>query len=103
VLEVAFLELASGKPCVCVGRFFANPIPISFSDDLRPPMNEADVWRTAREMIQQYGAEAQLRARERAEKLLEFGIPEGCEDWTRVADAIAELDRKKPEAGEKLN
>jgi hypothetical protein len=66
-------------------------------------MNEADIWRTAKEMIQQYGAEAHIRARQRAEKLLEYGIAEGSEEWTQVADAIAELERKKPEAGEKLN
>ena len=66
-------------------------------------MNDADIWRMAHEMIQQYGAEAETRARARAEKLLEFGIPEGSEEWKRVADAIGELVRKKPDAGEKLN
>jgi hypothetical protein len=66
-------------------------------------MNEADIWRTAKEMIQQYGAEAQMRARLRAEQLLEYGIEDGSKEWARVADAIAELDRKKPEDGEKVN
>jgi hypothetical protein len=66
-------------------------------------MNEAEVWRTAKEMIEQYGGEALERARARAEKLREYGIAEGYEDWTRVADAIVELERKKPGEGEKVN
>ena len=66
-------------------------------------MNDADIWRTAREMIQQYGAEAQLRARARADTARENGIPEGYDEWMRVAEAVAELERKKPDAGEPVN
>ena len=47
-------------------------------------MNDADIWRTAREMIQQYGADAQIRAKQRAEKLVEYGIPEGGEECGRA-------------------
>ena len=68
-----------------------------------PLMNEADVWRAAKEMIQQYGAEALERARARAEKLREYGIEDGYDEWTRIANAIAELERKTPGSGEKLN
>jgi len=103
LLEVAFLELAGGKQCVCDGRSLANPVSNSLRVFWCPPMNEADIWRTAREMIEQYGADARTRALQRAEKLLEYGIPEGCEEWTRVAEAIAELERTKPDAGDKLN
>jgi hypothetical protein len=73
------------------------------ADAKSPPMNEAEVWRTAKEMIEQYGGEARERARARAEKLREYGIAEGFEDWMRIADAIAELERKKPGEGEKVN
>ncbi len=66
-------------------------------------MDEAEVWRTAKEMIEQYGGEAMARARARAEKLREYGIAGGYEDWMRVADAISELERKKPGEGEKIN
>ena len=103
LLEVAFLELAGGEQCVCDGRSVANLVSSSLCDFLCPPMNEADIWRAAREMIEQYGADARTRALQRAEKLLEYGIPEGCEEWTRVAEAIAELERTKPDAGDKLN
>jgi hypothetical protein len=98
-----FLGQASGKHRAYHRRSFAGILPVSLSNFSRLPMNEADIWRTAKEMIQQYGAEAQIRARLRAEILLEYGIPEGAEEWMRVAEAIAELDRKKPEAGEKVN
>jgi hypothetical protein len=97
------LEQASGEVRAYHGRSFANGLPTLHFISSRLPMNEADIWRTAKEMIQQYGAEAQMRARHRAEKLLEYGFPDGAEEWTRVADAIAELNRKKPEAGEKVN
>jgi hypothetical protein len=103
LLEVAFLELAGGKQCVCDGRSVANLVSNSLRVFWCPPMNEADIWRTAREMIEQYGADARTRALQRAEKLLEYGIPEGCEEWTRVAEAITELERTKPDAGDKLN
>jgi hypothetical protein len=66
-------------------------------------MNDADIWRTAKEMIQQYGAEALERAKGRAEKLREFGIEGGYEEWMWVAKAIAELERKKPGEGEPIN
>jgi hypothetical protein len=66
-------------------------------------MNDADVWRVAKEMIEQYGAEALARARARADKLREYGIAGGYEEWMRVADAIAELDRKTPGDDEKVN
>jgi len=66
-------------------------------------MNDADVWRVAKEMIEQYGAEARERARARAEKLREYGIAGGYEEWMRVADAIADLDRKTPDDDEKVN
>ncbi len=66
-------------------------------------MNDADVWRIAHEMIQEYGGEAHMRARLRAEKLLEHDIADGAEEWTRVAQAIAELDRKAPGADDPVN
>ena len=70
---------------------------------LRPAMNEAEIWRTAQQMIQQYGAEAGTQARLRAEKLKEFAIADEAEDWNRIAKAIAELERKTPEEGKKPN
>ena len=61
-------------------------------------MKEADIWRTAHELIRDYGADAESCARLRAEKLREEGIPEDAGDWLRVADAVAKLQRGSDDA-----
>jgi hypothetical protein len=66
-------------------------------------MKEADIWRTANDMIRDYGADAENSARFRAAKLREEGIPDGAGDWERVANAIAELQRKKPGSDDLVN
>ena len=66
-------------------------------------MKEADIWRTANELIREYGAEAESCARHRAEKLQQEGIPDGAEEWQRVAQAIAELKRHTPDSDESVN
>ena len=66
-------------------------------------MKEADIWRTANEMIREYGVEAENRARFRAETLREEGIPDGAGEWQRIAEAIAELKRHPPESDESVN
>ena len=66
-------------------------------------MNEADLWRTANDMIREYGVEAESCARFRADKLREEGILDGALEWQRVAVAIAELKRHTPESDESVN
>jgi hypothetical protein len=73
------------------------------ADGPDPAMKEADVWRTANDMIRDYGAEAESCARLRAEKLRDEGIPDGAEEWQRIADAIAELKRHAPDSDESVN
>ena len=58
-------------------------------------MKDAEIWRIANDMIREYGADAENYARSRAETLRQQGIPDGAEDWTRVAEAIAELSSRK--------
>ena len=66
-------------------------------------MKETDIWRTANEMIREYGVEAESCARFRAEKLREEGIPDGAQEWQSIAEAIAELKRHPPESDESVN
>jgi hypothetical protein len=66
-------------------------------------MKEADIWRTANDMIREYGAEAESCARFRAARLRDEGIPDGAQEWQRVADAIAELKRHRPQSDESVN
>jgi hypothetical protein len=54
-------------------------------------------------MLREYGAEAESCARFRAEKLQEEGIPDGAQEWQRVAGAIAELKRHAPDSDESMN
>ena len=73
------------------------------ADKARPAMKEAEIWRIANDMIREYGVEAEAYARSRAETLRRQGMPDGVEDWTRVAEAIAELKRHPPNDGEAVN
>lgn len=61
-------------------------------------MKEADIWRTANQLIRDYGADAEGCARWRAEKLREHGIPDDAGDWLRIADAIVKLQRGSDDA-----
>jgi hypothetical protein len=98
-----FLEQTSAGQRAYLGLADIACLSLWITSRLGPPMNEADVWRTAKEMIEQYGGEARERARARAEKLREYGIADGYEEWMRVVDAIAELERKAPGGDEKIN
>lgn len=64
-------------------------------------MDEADVQRAASEMMHTHGSHAGAQAILRAHKLLELGDNAGFHAWTRVADAIADLERKKSKEPEK--
>jgi hypothetical protein len=68
-----------------------------------PAMKDAEIWRIANDMIRDYGAEAENYARSRADTLRQQGIPNGAEDWIRVAEAIAELKRHPPDDDEAVN
>ncbi len=66
-------------------------------------MKEADIWRTANELIRDYGVDAESCARLRADQLRQEGIPEDAQEWLRVADAIFALKRKIPGSDDALN
>jgi hypothetical protein len=58
-------------------------------------MDESDIQRAAHDMMGLHGSHAGAQAVLRAHKLLELGDTAGFHAWTRVADAIADLERKK--------
>ncbi len=66
-------------------------------------MNEPDVWRSASMLRTHYGGEALYVAARRADVLLDKGDAAGCSTWIRIAEAIVELDRKRPETGEAVH
>jgi hypothetical protein len=64
---------------------------------------ELDIWRSANFLIRRHGDEAKFFATKRAGALLEGGDQEGSIFWIGIARSIAEIERKKPDAGEPLN
>ena len=58
-------------------------------------MEEAEILRAARQMIDLHGDGAESAAGHRADKLLNRGNVDGFHTWARVASAIADLRRKK--------
>jgi hypothetical protein len=56
-------------------------------------VDDPDIFRTAKLMIDQHVEEAALQAAQRADGLLEDGDPEGSVVWRRIAAAVEELWR----------
>lgn len=54
-------------------------------------------------MIDLYGPTASFAAAQRADKALDRGDMFNFELWKRITKAAAELERKKPSAGEPTN
>jgi hypothetical protein len=58
-----------------------------------PVVDDPDIFRAAKLMIDQHGEEAALQAAQRADQLLDDGDLEGSVVWRRIAAAIEELWR----------
>ncbi len=59
-------------------------------------MDETDIWRTARALIDEYGDGAAAEAATRAEALLDMEDLEGRAVWLRVSEAAKALLRNTP-------
>lgn len=66
-------------------------------------MDERDVWRAADQMIKLHGADAAVKAAQRADAMLELGDVEGFQAWKRIVSAINRLEGDRPQAGEAVN
>ena len=66
-------------------------------------MQEIDIWRAAQALIENYGAEAELTACQRADRAIDQGDPEGERVWKAVLAAVKDLQWLKPRASEPLN
>jgi hypothetical protein len=58
-----------------------------------PVIEEPDVWRAAKLLVDQHGDEAALRAAQRADKLMDEGDMDGVAVWRPIVAAIEELTR----------
>jgi len=59
-------------------------------------MDERDIWRAAKILIDRYGDDAAVRAAMRADEMLEAGDLDGQRVWKRIAAAIEELTSSDP-------
>jgi len=57
-------------------------------DESKSLMNEKDVYRSAKLLIDQYGADAPVHAAMRADVMLARGDMDGAAVWRRIATAI---------------
>ena len=65
-------------------------------------MTPADIWRSAKLYIDQYGLLAEFRAGERAAELKAAGDQAGVAVWVAIFNAIEELRRTEIRPGEKV-
>jgi hypothetical protein len=66
-------------------------------------VEDIEVWRAAQQVINQYPEEPELAAPQRADAAYEVGDMFNFELWRRVAKAVRELVRTKPEDGKAIN
>ena len=62
-----------------------------------------DAWRAARILVNQHGPDAAIVASRRAAALLAEGDVEGERVFKMILEAVKELQRDKPNAGERVN
>ena len=65
-------------------------------------ISDPDIFRAAKLLIDQHGADAAIRAAQRADELQDEGDVDGAVVWRRILEAIDELTRSRRE-GESLN
>ena len=62
-------------------------------------MDEVDIWRSAKALVDSYGDDATIHAAMRADELLAQGDLDGAGTWRRVLAAVKELERTEPSEG----
>ena len=55
-----------------------------------------EIWRGANQLIKRYGENAGLEAAQRADAALELGDRFNFNIWTRIVNAIGQLQQPKP-------
>jgi hypothetical protein len=69
---------------------------------LNEVLDDPDIFRAAKLLMDQHGEDAAIRAAQRADELLDEGDVDGAVVWRRILEAIEELQRGRRE-GEPLN
>jgi hypothetical protein len=66
-------------------------------------MEEIDIWRAAKQMLDRYPDGAEMAAAQRADKAYEEGDMFNFNLWRRITKAVGELLRQKPSSDEAVN
>ena len=65
-------------------------------------VDDLDIWRSARLLVDQHGADAPIEAAMRVDAMLEAGDLGGRAVWRRILKAVEELLRTEPD-GERVH
>jgi hypothetical protein len=57
-------------------------------------MEDNDLWRLAAILLQKYGEEAELYARQKADEALQMRNNRSCTAWKRIALAVSDLEQR---------
>lgn len=60
------------------------------------PIDDIDIWRSAKMMVDSHGADAAVHAAVRADRMLDAGDLDGAAVWRRIVAAIEDLQKTKP-------
>jgi len=66
-------------------------------------LEEIDIWRTAKILLDAHGDNAWLEAAQRADHALEDGNDDAFTVWKRVLKAVEDLQRQQPKPSEALD
>lgn len=66
-------------------------------------MDEIDIWRTAKLLMDTHGDTASMEAAMRADAALDNGELAAVDVWKRVMRAVENLQRTAPQAGARAN
>jgi hypothetical protein len=66
-------------------------------------VNDLDIWRAAKILIDAHGENASLEAAQRADWAIQEGNPEAESVWIRVPEAVEALQRHEQTAGQSVH
>jgi hypothetical protein len=69
----------------------------------KKPVEDIDIWRTAKLLVNRHSKDAPIVATLRCDELLDAGDLDGQRIWKRILAAIDELLRDAPKGGERVN
>jgi hypothetical protein len=66
-------------------------------------MEELDIWRSAKVLVEYHGDKARGEALDRIANAREDGKPDAEAAWWRILRAVEALQRERPKDGENIN